>query len=700
MTALSLVASNGARVERSTLEAMRVARRWLIHCAKVPFYASGSPRKGTLDTPDDLEQLVGFEHAHAAAEARGEGWGLGFALGPDGVDGCWQGFDFDYVDANGLADLVNGAPGYVELSPSGKGAHAIGYGPRFDALASDGSGIEAYSKGRYFTVTLNQIRDGELCDLSSYVDSHLLPRRKPRTSPNLSIEPVEANTNHALLSELRSALEYIDPNLEPEWFVTLLPLKAFGEAGRKIAREWSARSSKHTDAEFARKWNGLPPAQIDHRAIFAKADRNGWPNPRILPQYEAHEMPFNPATLTANGKRYVEGLGVVSVTPQIVGRKYELLGGADLKARPPLQWLIKGVLPARGLGVLYGPSGSGKSFLAIDLGCSIAEGVSWFDYRTKAADVVYLGLEGEAGFRQRVLAWEAKRGRELPGRFFVIIDKFMLTNPDDIRALAAVCPKGGVVIVDTFARAGDDDPNDPKLRAANIDGAVSLQAEIDGLVLLVAHTGKDEARGMSGQKTPFNAADAAISVTRKDAVRSWKTDKVKDGSDEKEHAFGLTTVFLGVDDDGDPITSCTVERISAAYGEAYTGIAENAADKLFLQLLADFTAQGRTVSAQRSSRTHAALQFAQTPAGKRFKRQGFEAAMERLFAAKRIRVEQVGPASKRKEVIVAVVPDMPSEPFRPSSELLPSGSDPHADPLLAPLPAPSDPLPSDPPYPP
>lgn len=502
------------------------------------------------------------------------------------------------------------------------------------------------------------------------------------------------------LEDLRNALAVLPADCSyPDWqrrgsamkdFANRFPMLA--GAARAAFVDWSNTSSKAKPGEPEAKWEELSADRTSYRVVFAEAARHGWKNlGYALADVAPHEMPFDPATLTANGTGW---------NPD-AAQRYKLLGGVELKALAPLRWLIKGVLPARGLAVLYGPSGSGKSFLAIDLGCSIAEGDAWFGYRTKPASIVYLALEGEAGIRQRVLAWETKRGRDLPGRFAVLIDTFKLTNPNDIHALAAVCPAGGVVIVDTFARAGDDDPNEPKLRHANIEGALSLQKLIGGVVLLVAHTGKDETRGMSGQKTPFNAADAAISVTRKDTARSWKAEKVKDGKDEKEHTSALQTVFLGVDDDGDPITSCTVEVIAEAYaGPAHRVAAEATADELFLQLLADFMAQGRTVSPQRSSRTHAALQFAQTPQGKQFKRQGFEAAMERLFAANRIRVEHVGPASKRKEIVVAVVPEAASDPFRPPSDLLPSGSDPHADPVLTPLLTPSDPLPSDPPYPP
>ena len=72
---------------------MRAARRWMLwkripggvgkKDRKVPFYAHGAPRSGTLDTPDDWANLVTFDEA-VSALACGGYFGLGFALGPDG----------------------------------------------------------------------------------------------------------------------------------------------------------------------------------------------------------------------------------------------------------------------------------------------------------------------------------------------------------------------------------------------------------------------------------------------------------------------------------------------------------------------------------------------------------------------------------------------------------------------------------------
>ena len=104
--------------------------------------------------------------------------------------------------------------------------------------------------------------------------------------------------------------------------------------------------------------------------------------------------------------------------------RYKLLGADDLRNLPALAWRVRGVLPAVGLAGLYGPSASGKSFLALDMAAAIAEGRRWFDCRVEAAPVVYAALEGEGGFRLRVAAWEAHTGRALPDGLVMVLQSF------------------------------------------------------------------------------------------------------------------------------------------------------------------------------------------------------------------------------------------------------------------------------------
>ena len=239
--------------------------------------------------------------------------------------------------------------------------------------------------------------------------------------------------------------------------------------------------------------------------------------------------------------------------------RYKLLTAADLEAMPPLQWRIKGVMPTRGLAQIYGPSKAGKSFLSFDMACAIAEGRRWFGYRVNAAPVVYVALEGEAGFKLRAEAWKRHNGRALPVDLHLVMQPFRINHAQDVQDLAAVVPPGAVVVIDTQNRAAPDaDENAAKDMGEIIEGAKALQALADGLVILVAHTGKDASKGPRGHSSQIPAVDAAIEVNRNGDRRAWRADKVKDGADGAEHGFCLDVIELGTDDDGDTLTSCAI----------------------------------------------------------------------------------------------------------------------------------------------
>jgi hypothetical protein len=212
---------------------------------------------------------------------------------------------------------------------------------------------------------------------------------------------------------------------------------------------------------------------------------------------------------------------------------------------------------------MYGASGSGKSFLALDLCAAVAEGLDWFGRRVKRAPVVYVVLEGEAGFRQRVRAWERHHGRQLPPSLRFIFQPFDLRGADDVahlvNAVTATVGSGALVLIDTLNRAAPAaDENSSADMGAIIDGAKAVQAQIGGLTLLVHHSGKDETKGLRGHSSLLAALDAAIEVKRPNGGREWRTFKTKDESDETAHPFRLEVLEIGAHDDGDPITSCVV----------------------------------------------------------------------------------------------------------------------------------------------
>lgn len=275
--------------------------------------------------------------------------------------------------------------------------------------------------------------------------------------------------------------------------------------------------------------------------------------------------------------------------------RYKLLNGADLEALPPLAWRVRGVLPAVGLAALYGPSASGKSFLAFDMAAAIAEGRAWFGHRAEPAPVVYAALEGEAGFKLRAQAWQAHRGRRLPDGLHMMLQPFKLTNLEDVTDLASVVPAGAVVVLDTLNRAAPTaDENSSKDMGEILEAAKCLQELTRGLVLLVHHTGKNAAAGLRGHSSLFAAMDAAIEVSRDGDHREWKVAKAKDGQDGDAHPFKLQVETLAIDEYGDPISSCVVMRDTATDEVRHIKLPQGGNQKLVLEALRPMFKTGAT----------------------------------------------------------------------------------------------------------
>ena len=314
----------------------------------------------------------------------------------------------------------------------------------------------------------------------------------------------------------------------------------------------------------------------------------------LMPQGEAQNFDANDLA-QRDGHDVLAALLEAATEPPKPEPRYKLLGADELRNLPPLAWRVRGVLPAVGLAALYGPSASGKSFLAFDMAASIAEGCQWFDCRVEAAPVVYAALEGEAGFKLRAQAWETSRGRALPDGLRMMLQPFKLTDGQDVLDLAAVVPAGAVVVLDTLNRAAPTaDENSSRDMGEILEAAKLLQTLTRGLVVLVHHTGKNAAAGLRGHSSLFAAMDAAIEVSREGDRREWKVAKSKDGIDGEACPFKLAVEVLGTESTGEAITSCVVVRDTAVEDVRTVKLPQGGNQRVILDALRPMFKDGQT----------------------------------------------------------------------------------------------------------
>ena len=117
-------------------------------------------------------------------------------------------------------------------------------------------------------------------------------------------EPID----QATVEELRSALEYLDPDDHETWTSCGHRLKSLGNAGRELWLTWSQSSAKWQPKD-ARRWDTFKGDRTGYKAIFTEAQHRGWKNPR-----SRHET----ATVTRLARKTHDPCGHVANAHRIV----------------------------------------------------------------------------------------------------------------------------------------------------------------------------------------------------------------------------------------------------------------------------------------------------------------------------------------------------------------------------------------------
>jgi hypothetical protein len=249
-------------------------------------------------------------------------------------------------------------------------------------------------------------------------------------------------------------------------------------------------------------------------------------------------------------------------TPEGFGGKYPIVSANVLSRRPPGEWLIKGILPRADVIVLFGASGSGKSFVALDLAAAIAQGIDWRGHKSIKGRVLVIAAEGGGGVGKRLKAYAKHHNLDLVDMDIgvIVAAPNFLHKEEIFEVVAAIRASGGVdlIIADTFAQvtpgANENAGEDMGLAMGN---AKALREATGAPVLLIHHAGKDAARGARGWSGIKAAADAEIEIIKHEAGgREIRISKMKDGDDGLAWGFKLEVITVGRDADGDDITSC------------------------------------------------------------------------------------------------------------------------------------------------
>lgn len=234
-------------------------------------------------------------------------------------------------------------------------------------------------------------------------------------------------------------------------------------------------------------------------------------------------------------------------------------------------YVMKHILPAQSLCSIYGPSGSYKSFLAVSWACHIASGKEWAGRKVTPGAVLYVVGEGGVGVPRRVRAWEQLHGSKADNLYLVNRPVFPVRSAEINEVLLAaqqVEAECGLpvrlVVIDTLARCfGGNDENDARDMGAFIEGCDNIKQKTGATVLVVHHSGKDEAKGARGSSSFRAALDAEFNVKREGEGTALilSCTKMKDAEELEKKAYDLRQAELYTDEDGEKVCSLVVRDV-------------------------------------------------------------------------------------------------------------------------------------------
>ncbi len=233
-----------------------------------------------------------------------------------------------------------------------------------------------------------------------------------------------------------------------------------------------------------------------------------------------------------NGAKPKKGNGKALPAP-----RFKLLTVTELLAAPSPLWTVCEIIPERGLGVIWGASGSGKTFAALDLACSIVRGATWHKRSVEQGSVLYIATEGRLVLRlnayidhHQIDAANLAGLRLLESRIN-LLDGDAAPLIESIRA--AELPDVKLVIIDTLNRAmpgGNENASEDMGRM--VDAGAAIAEAISGTCIYIHHSGKDDSKGSRGHSSLKAATDFELSVRRDGDVRSIEVEKVRDAEDQ------------------------------------------------------------------------------------------------------------------------------------------------------------------------
>jgi RecA-family ATPase len=363
--------------------------------------------------------------------------------------------------------------------------------------------------------------------------------------------------------------------------------------------------------------------------------------------------------------------GGVEPTPRAQPLSFVKASTFEGQPIPVRGWHVENLIPSGNVTLLNGDGGTGKSLIALQLAVATVSGGQWIGCSVQPGACLFLTAEDDIPEIHRRLADIALED----GISLADLDGLMVTSLAGDDALLAV-PDGRsniirptglfgslesliektrptLVVLDTLADLFGGEENQRAQARQFIGMLRGLAINYQAALLLLAHpslAGMATGSGSSGSTGWNNSVRSRLYLER---------IKGGDRSEDDPDARVLKTMKSNYAATGAQIKLRWSRGVFVSEGATSVSsfaviAAETHADRVFLELVAKYTAEGRHVSATASS-NYAPARFEKDQRSHGVKKRGFTAAMNRLFESGRIKVEEFGPPSRRlKRIAIAV----------------------------------------------
>ena len=256
--------------------------------------------------------------------------------------------------------------------------------------------------------------------------------------------------------------------------------------------------------------------------------------------------------------------------------RFPLVRLRDIKPNLTSRYLVKGVVASQALIVVWGRPKCGKSFWTFDLAAHVATGFSYRGLKVRQGPVVYIAAEGAEGFNARVEAWRARHLADsvepapfhlLPVRLDLVQDHIAFVS-EVLLQTDAVPP--ALVVIDTLNRTYSGSESSDEDMTAYVAAADAIKAAFTCSVIIVHHCGHESSRPR-GHSSLTAAADTQIAIRRDGDFVTATVEWNKDGPEGYVNVSRLDVVEVGIDGDGDAVTTRLVvpcEVAEAGVGES------------------------------------------------------------------------------------------------------------------------------------